>query len=198
MSCLAIWLDPLWLYACASVRLRTNKGCQHWPAARESCIPIPASVSQVKTNKVGKRTTRRGKGLPGACYYINDRLRRSPSSISHRTHQIQISEVLVAFFIEQGDSLREDRRGEHVLPGEVRDVRQVHVGRVRPPRRVRAPPDPRGPALRLPRLAGGRPRRRQGGGGGGRLRHRSRIGGVFVHLRLHHPVMSCCVISDLK
>ena len=77
-----------------------------------------------------------------------------------------------------------DADRSHVLPGEVRHLRQAHVGGVRPPRRVRARADPRGPALRLPRLAGGRPRRRQGGGGG-RLR---RSGGVFVHLRLHHPV----------
>ena len=67
-----------------------------------------------------------------------------------------------------------------MLPGEVRDVRQVDVGRVRPPRGVGAQPDRRRPALRLPRLAG---RRRQGR----RRRHRRRRRGLVVQ-RLHHPL----------
>ena len=51
----------------------------------------------------------------------------------------------------------------HVLPGEVRHLRQAHVGGLRPPRRVRARADPRGPALRLPGLARRRPARREEG-----------------------------------
>ena len=62
----------------------------------------------------------------------------------------------------------------HVLPGEVRHLRQAHVGGVRPPRRVRARADPRGPALRLPGLARRRPARRQEGRRRRRRRRRPR------------------------
>ena len=69
-------------------------GQPHWTG----CIPIPASASQVKTSEVEK---------PQAC--INDRLRRSPSGISHRPHRFRFQ---AAFFFEQRDSLRgEQKRG---------------------------------------------------------------------------------------
>jgi hypothetical protein len=68
-----------------------------------------------------------------------------------------------------------------VLPGEVRDVRQVHLVRLRPPCRLRAPADPRGPALCLPRLARSDP---------GRWRRRRRRRGVsLVHLLVRDHVM---------
>ncbi|GJN23765.1 hypothetical protein PR202_gb11444 [Eleusine coracana subsp. coracana] len=68
-------------------------------------------------------------------------------------------------------SREKSRRSHHVLPGEVRDVRQVHVGRLRPPRGVRPPADPRRPALCLPQLAWRGPGRRRRRRGGDRLVH---------------------------
>jgi hypothetical protein len=74
----------------------------------------------------------------------------------------------------------------HVLPGEVRDVRQVHLVRLRPPCRLRALADPRGPALCLPRLARSDPGQRQDGCW---RRRRRRRGVSLVHLLVRDHVM---------
>ena len=62
----------------------------------------------------------------------------------------------------EGDPSKATARRHHVLPGEVRHLRQADMGGVRPARRVGARADPGGPALRLPRLARRRPRREEG------------------------------------
>lgn len=114
------------------------------------------------------------------CRSKGNQLRRPRRHRPHRPRFLQIPSLRLR--VEGEASARGAKPAgaiSHVLPGEVRVVRQVHLGGLRPPRRLRAPPDSPGPALRLPRLAGRCPGRRQGG----------RRGGAFVHVCLHHPVI---------